>query len=241
MANLSKGRSKMIIEGFNRYVPHIMVVDNFYKDPDGVRELALKKEFIEDNRYYKGSRTQDKYITAGLIEEFSRLMDHDIEDWDNQPMNAIFQKTNQNDPLVYHSDTQDYAGAIYLTPDSPSDQGTSFWRHKGTGCRRPPQHFLEQRKDITSDDVYNDNTLLVREAWDLIDQIGAVYNRLVIWDAKMIHSATSYGSDERLVQLFFFNLARFKPAPKVIINNQEGAKTTASTLTIARSSASIKR
>ena len=57
----------MIIEGFNRYVPHIMVVDNFYKDPNGVREEALKFEFIEDNRYYKGARTQEKYITAGLI------------------------------------------------------------------------------------------------------------------------------------------------------------------------------
>lgn len=233
----------MIIEGFNRYVPHIMVVDNFYKDPDGVREAALKREFIEDNRYYKGSRTQEKYTPPGLFEEFARLMDHDLEDWDNQPMNAIFQKTTQDDPLVYHSDAQDYAGAIYLTPDSPSDQGTSFWRHKGTGCRRPPQHFLEQRRDITSDDVYNENTLLNSDAWDLIDQVGAVYNRLVIWDAKMIHSATRYGSDERLVQLFFFNLARFKPAAKVIINNQkeENVKPGMATLTIAKSSTSIGR
>ena len=233
----------MIIEGFNRYVPHIMVVDNFYKDPNGVREEALKFEFIEDNRYYKGARTQEKYITAGLIEEFSRLMDHDIEDWDNQPMNGIFQKTTKDNPLVYHSDAQDYAGAIYLTPGAPHDQGTSFWRHKVTGCRRPPQHFLEQRTDITADDVYNDKTLLNPDAWELIDQAGSLYNRLVIWDAKMIHSATKYGDDERLVQLFFFNLSRSKPAPKIIINNQkeESAKPGMSTLTVAKSSSSITR
>jgi hypothetical protein len=233
----------MIVESFNRFVPHIMVVDNFYKDPDSVRAEALKLEFIEDNRYYKGSRTQEKYVPSGLMEEFSRLMDHDIEDWDNQPMNAIFQKTTKNDPLVYHSDQQDYAGAIYLTPGAPADQGTSFWRHKGTGCRRPPQHFLERKANVTSQDVYNDNTLLNPDAWDLIDQVGSLYNRLVIWDAKMIHSATRYGYDERLVQLFFFNLSRNKPVAKVIINNQkeETFKPKVATLTIAKSSANIVR
>ena len=40
------------------------------------------------------------------------------------------------------------------------------------------------------------------------DKIGSVYNRLVIWDGKMIHSATMYGEFPRLVHLFFFNVKK---------------------------------
>lgn len=233
----------MAMDVFNRFVPHIIVIDNFYKDPNRIREEALKCEFIPDNRYYKGSRTQAKYTPEGLIEEFSRILDHDLEDWDNQPMNGIFQKTTKDDPLVYHSDEQDYAGAIYLTPNAPFDQGTSFWRHKVTGCRRPPQHFLEQKKGVTADNVYNDKTLLNPDAWDLVDKVGSVYNRLVIWDAKMIHSATRYGSEERLVQLFFFNLSRAqRGTSSIIINNKkdEDYKPGSATLSIAKSSSNIR-
>jgi hypothetical protein len=85
--------------------------------------------------------------------------------------------------------------------------GTSFWKNKKTGCRRPPNHPLEN-KNIPASDVYNDNTILNADAWELVDRVGSVYNRLVIWDAKMIHSASQYGAMERLVQLFFFNVKK---------------------------------
>ena len=62
-----------------------------------------------------------------------------------------------------------------------------------------------------TDETYNQQTILSPEPWELVDRVGAVYNRLVMWDAKMIHSASSYTGilgqkpeDSRLVQLFFF-------------------------------------
>ena len=36
----------------------VWVVDNFYTDPYAVRDFALKQEFKEDLRYYKGRRTE---------------------------------------------------------------------------------------------------------------------------------------------------------------------------------------
>ena len=60
--------------------------------------------------------------------------------------------------------------------------------------------------------TYNQETILSPEPWELVDRVGAIYNRLVMWDAKMIHSASSYAGivgqkpeDSRLVQLFFFD------------------------------------
>src|ERR1051326_3691974 len=128
---------------FNQHTPHILVVDNFYKNPDQIRQEALAQKFEEDERFYKGKRSPYKHLLPYIKEEFERLLNAKITDWLNQPMNGIFQITNSNDPLVWHSDTQDYAGAVYLTPnvdDADSyRQGTSFWRDKKYGCRRPPQ------------------------------------------------------------------------------------------------------
>ena len=45
--------------------------------------------------------------------------------------------------------------------------------------------------------------------WDVIDNIGNVYNRLVLWSGKDVHSAAVYFGqtieDSRLFQVFFFN------------------------------------
>jgi hypothetical protein len=48
--------------------------------------------------------------------------------------------------------------------------------------------------------------------FDVVDTVGNVYNRLVIWDALTIHAATKYfGTDlhnSRLFHLFFFDVEK---------------------------------
>lgn len=193
---------------FKKRYPHIVVVDDFYNDPDYIRKMALEAEYHSDNRFYKGRRTKKNYLFPYLREEFCRLIKADISDWTRQPMNGVFQLTSSKDPLVYHSDRQDYAAAIYLTPDAPLGMGTSFWASKSNGCRRPPSHPLENKPMIDNQSVYNDYSILNRDAWDLVDKVGSVYNRLVIWDAQMIHSASEYADSDRLVHLFFFNIKK---------------------------------
>ena len=193
---------------FSRRSPHILIVDNFYKEPDKIREHALTLKYGENLKFYKGLRSNTRFLLPYVKEEFQRLLNVEINDWLNQNANGLFQKTLKKDPLVFHSDGQDYAAAIYLTPDLPPSMGTSFWRHKLTNCRRPPNHPLEN-KTINPSVVYNDNTILNQDAWELVDRVGSIYNRLVIWDAKLIHSASEYSEEtERLVQLFFFNIKR---------------------------------
>lgn len=194
---------------FNKSSPHIVVIDNFYKDPDAVRELALSAEYSSNNKFYKGKRTVKPYFFPYLREEFCRILQTNITDWTRQPMNGIFQITSAKDPLVYHSDNQDYAAAIYLTPDAKYSMGTSFWASKVGDCRRPPNHQLEGKPLIDQKSVYNNYSILNSDAWELVDRVGCVYNRLVLWDAKLIHSASEYGEIDRLVHLFFFNVNRY--------------------------------
>ena len=205
---------------FNRRMPHLMIVDNFYKDPDDIREFALQQEFEPNLRHFKGKRTVERYLWPFLKEEFERILGRPIVDWLNQPCNGCFQITGFNDPLVWHSDLQSYAAAIYLTPDAPPSAGTSFWRDTKYGSRRPPNHPLEydrfdtdEDREAANNDIYSTYNILNPDNWELVDKVGAIFNRLVIWDAQMIHSASSYEGMEsdiaekaRLVQLFFFTV-----------------------------------
>lgn len=192
--------------------PHILVVDHFLADPDMVRHIALQQEYETNLTRYKGLRTKKQFQWPFLKEEFERLLNIKIGSWQDQPANGIFQRTTFKDPLVYHADSQDYAGAIYLTPNAPLDGGTSFWRDKRSGCRRPPHHYLEGRPDADriNGEMFTEENVISPDNWELCDQVANDYNRLVIWDSKLIHSASSYEGfeGERLAQLFFFCIAK---------------------------------
>ena len=54
------------------------------------------------------------------------------------------------------------------------------------------------------------NGYLDSTEFDLVDVVGNVYNRLVLFDAQVIHAASTYfgttKENGRLFQLFFFDL-----------------------------------
>lgn len=185
---------------FNQRRPNVIVVDDFYKNPEKVVKMADDAEYVFDERYYKGRRSTMNYLLPYVKEEFERLLGVTITDWMSQPMNGMFQKTNEDDMLVYHADSQDYAAAVYLTKDA-ENMGTSFWMDKSFKERRPPNDAG------LCDQIFTPYNLVHGDNWELVDKVGHVYNRLVIWDAKMIHSASSYRK-QRLVQLFFFSIRK---------------------------------
>lgn len=205
---------------FERRAPALIIVDDFFRQPDQIRAIALAQHYDPDLRYYKGLRTHERFLWPYLREEFGRLLDKPVTEWLRYPANGVFQQTSADDPLVYHHDDQRYAAAIYLTPDAPPSGGTSFWRDRVYGCRRDPAHPLERARlgsaeaVKAADAVVHDRANIVGPAgWELMESVAGLYNRLVIWDAKLIHSATTYEpfadgriAPTRLVQLFFFDV-----------------------------------
>ena len=207
-------------DAFVRAVPHVLAVDNFFNDPDEIRAIALAQEYGEDLRFYKGSRSTQRFLWPHMREELGRLLGTPVTNWLNHNANGVFQQTSHQDPLVWHHDLQSYAAAVYLTPDAPPQSGTSFWRDRVHGCRRRPDHPLERQR-LGSDQaiadarsvVYDPYNIEHGDNWELMESIAGLYNRLVIWDAALIHSATTYDhfttdgtAPTRLVQLFFFDI-----------------------------------
>ena len=191
--------------------PELIVVDNFYKDPDKVRDYALAQEFKANEAYHKGSRTEKTYIPNWVQGEFSRLL--------NRPVTAfvgatgVFQYCVAKDNVVYHYDTQEYAGMVYLSPDAPLQTGTQTYRSKLTGMFAAATDEDAKRLGKTKEEIdtlsFNGNNFYDRHNMELVDSVANVYNRLVIFNARALHAATSYyGSNKdngRLFHLYFFN------------------------------------
>ena len=173
--------------GYTSAKPSIVVVDGFYEDPDAVRALAQRSSYHRDETWFKGERSTQRFLFDYVRERFCLLLGHNVEGWLDQPYNGVFQKTDASDPLVYHADTQRYAGAVYL--NEGGGPGTSFWSRRG------------DRRNATVQDA---SEWTDRSAWDHVETVAGLYNRLVLWDAGLIHSAEEY-TGERLVQLFFFD------------------------------------
>ena len=179
----------------------LWIVDNFYANPYAIRGFALNQEFEPNQNLYKGSRTKNQYIVPGTKEAFEKIIGKKITNWtDVHPMCGRFQYCTSEDDLVYHHDDQTLAAMIYLTPDAPHSCGTSFFAHKKTGVR----NIDESNNQNPFDGGFYDRT-----KFELVDTAGNVFNRLVIFDARCIHSANEYfGTDitnSRLFHIFFFD------------------------------------
>jgi len=189
-------------KAIRKSIPSYIVIDNFYEDPDSVRKFALSTSFIEHPKYHKGKRTDICYRFNGLKERFEEIIGKKIPEWEKYGTNGCFQYCVKGDEIVYHYDGQQYAGVLYLTPDAPVQSGTSLFRSR-----------LTKKMKVSGDDhaeVFAKG-YLDGSQFEMVDTIGNVYNRLILFDAKIIHAATEYfGStkeDGRLFQLFFFDLA----------------------------------
>jgi len=181
--------------------PTCIVLDNVYEAPDDIRAFALTCDLKEHSKFHKGKRTDECYRFPGLKERFEQVLGRKITGWDTYGTNGCFQYCIGGDQLVYHNDTQQYAGVLYLTPNAPPEAGTHLYRSKHT----------KSMNGFTGDYMKTYPTgHLDPSQFELVDVVGNVYNRLILFDAHMIHAAASYFGDSkengRLFQLFFFDL-----------------------------------
>ena len=185
--------------------PSFTVIDNFIQCEDALERLrnhALQEDYESASAYYKGRRTFRTFRTEELKLAFERILNGKISDWDHPAngMNGKLQFCTADTPLVYHRDSLNYAGILYLTPDAPFSTGTTLYAHKETKLRSVPD---DRRAEVFSGGFFD------KTKFEPVDVIGNVYNRLFLFDATNIHAASCYFgkdvTDSRLFQIFFFN------------------------------------
>jgi hypothetical protein len=90
-----------------------------------------------------------------------------------------------------------WAGLIYLSPEAPVDGGLKLWRNRETSR--------------------NFDWMTPRENWEQVDDVGNVFNRVILARGDLPHSgAAGWGEgleDGRLFQTFFFRVLPEEPRP----------------------------
>lgn len=178
-----------------------ITVDNFYSNVDTVRAFALSQPFdVKGN--YPGARTKS-FLHDGVknaIQDVVLNAGGKVTEWyATDGMTGSFQIATAFDRTWIHSDHfNTWAAVCYLTPDAPLSSGTALYRHKETGRVEP----------ISTEDPTDYNCYDYTK-WDVVDRIGNVYNRLIMYRGNLFHASLDYfgnnSENGRLFQVFFFN------------------------------------
>jgi hypothetical protein len=175
----------------------LIVIDNFYDDPDSMRSKALSMEFpVKGN--YPGFRT-DSFQPSGIKEKFEGIIGRPIT-YFPQGYNGSFQYTTEDMKSWIHRDLTDWSAVVFLTPNAPADGGTVLYRHKKSGMERAANE---------KDEAFLNESARSPEDWEVVDRIGNKYNRCVLFRGKNSHMSDRYFGNSkesgRLFQTFFFN------------------------------------
>lgn len=206
-----------MIEPINIF-DRMYVVDNFYTEPDKVRDYALSMTKNDGNDgNYAGIMTKDSFLTQEHLDIIGKLVGSLVIP--STIFTGKFRFTKQDDPFKQeiHFDPGDnncaWAGVVYLTPNVENTDGTIFWKHKRTGLESIPRNLegINQYgwKDVNDLKVFLDTEGMNYSYWDRTMAIPYKYNRLVLFRPWLFHSpGKAFGDtieNSRLVQTFFWS------------------------------------
>ena len=204
----------------------LLVVDDFYENPDQLRQQVLAQPFEsrDPSAYHSGNNSQFPMLLKGTDEVFSWLTREPVTGMPNYG-HGKWRLSVQGDSRKgdIHVDPGTWSGIVYLTSEKhiPPDQGTEFFRHieSNTTCapltdREAHDRFgLKDSKTVLEEIIQRDGT--DRTKWRLIQRVPMKFNRLVLFRPWQWHAASSDFGDGpetgRLIQILFFQAAKKEP------------------------------
>ena len=199
----------------------IVYMDNFYKNPDKVRNLAIRCPGTVNPRICGG--------TPGVRVDMNMHLDHFFPIWQEIAQNVYGLKKSEevaygqsmlrvpfsvnvtqsvdncikervphmDFPLEEGKEPRGWAGLIYLNKGKECKGGTGFYNYKG------------QQVDPRQDGIWNEEHVSDSVGpWELIHLAEMKYNRLIFYPTSILHGAYDKlgffeGDTYRLVQVFF--------------------------------------
>lgn len=202
----------------------VLIVDDFYEDPDKIRNFALKQNFKDCVEAGAGNQW------PGKRSMFLHNLDQDIhQEFHNNFLGSIL----ENNPIKYsgyletnfqlcfesdgdswvHYDTPSWeathVGVVYLNPDPPENSGTCFYnfneeyRQEFEEYAKKNNHLWTRLNRLEDSEEFN--------RWFVKDMcIPNKYNRCIIYGPNRWHKSDWYfGNDHdtgRLIQPVFCRL-----------------------------------
>lgn len=195
-----------------------IVIDNFYQDPDLVREFALDQEFFKGDRgSWPGVRTELLHtLNRDFFDIFLKKILQVLKTYGFNEIYELqtgFQSIDETygRGWVHDDDPKlNMAGIIYLNPNPPLGTGTTIYNDAPDfNGERYSQLFMNDVLVATPEErtafaKYREEQISYFTPNTIIDN---VYNRLVMFDSRCWHSADNFFGvekhDARLTQVFF--------------------------------------
>jgi hypothetical protein len=229
----------------NDVVFHSLSVDNFFRNPDFIREWGLSLDFKPDAiGNWPGERSKlisdiDLDLNNFILSKiFSCHLNLNLEKIKWKESSITFQKikkfSNAKDDIKnigwIHKDYDfNFAGLIYLTPNMNINSGTSLYNLKKEFENKGNSLYYDQKVKLYKDKEYNEKMykkqlLLNNNMFVEKTRYFNIYNRMISYDANEYHGANNFYNetdDERLTMVFFVRDISFteEPSLKKFYNN----------------------
>lgn len=245
MQKIIKGQNSKNQYGSPNVRFHSVCVDNFFNNPDLIRDFALKQKFIPtENGNWPGERTAELYkinknlndlLFAKIFATYFPVRGYQIK---FEAADAVFQKIKpfskeedswKNMGWIHADNDWSLAGLIYLTPNFNPNAGTSLFNLKeefkdthSDYDRVPMKHKLYTGVDVSYDEY---KKALIKNNSKYIEKTNFknIYNRMIMYDGHEYHGANSFYNTsevERLTLVYFINGITVEKAPMDVIRGK---------------------
>ena len=198
------------------------VVDDLLPHPDAVRARCLARTDWELGYPYTGEVWPGMRAMPALLEDELAMLDARVcrltgaeKVWVEQSEagtrlshNCVQVVGSTEGAVKPHTDSLNlcrYAGVLYLNPSVPEHCGTSFFRQRMPGGQLGGNIVLPPHRNLAE---ALGNRFVQPNAFVEDVRIGYRYNRLLVYKANLIHSASAYwGLDlagKRMTAVFFW-------------------------------------
>lgn len=160
---------------------NIIVIDNFYENPELVRTLALNAKYQDVTQLnYPGFQSNYNYAAVSVTRKIEKAISCKVAVNPNSQTFGKFRVMlkETGSALKVHLDGQsDWTGVLYLNPTESCRGGTGFYTHIKTGFDGPTKDmgWREIEKEIIAPDT------LKNEAWAQTGFVAMKFNRLVLF------------------------------------------------------------
>lgn len=215
-----------------------IIIDNFFNDPDEIRDIGLSLEKTENKNAYPGKRTKPLHL---VHKEFFNWSTNKIAStvFNNQPedFNLTFDayqtfqfiKPNPKEGhgWIHNDNSFEFTAIVYLSKHK--NCGTSLFKRK-EGCF-PVQKNSFVDNNIIKKEYYGSNKKYDQRYFNARDEqnqgyertvkVESIYNRLFLFDSFQFHGVENFYDpklkEDRMTLITFFS--NINGAPRLPIPN----------------------
>jgi len=183
-----------------------VIVDDFYNDPVSIRNYALSLDYSENKERFNGLRSIKGYIPSWMSSVLEQFINKKFKEYINP--SGTFLICSAKDQITYNFLNFDYMGLIGLNPDISEEIGISTFKSKITNLTHKAKVADAHRKCTTIEklntDSFNNNPYDKTNLLE-VDKIMLKFNRLIILNARTIHSLSlTFGNQKENSLLFHY-------------------------------------